>query len=131
MFECSFLALSKSPTKLTFESQKMILNWAYLNYDRIYILDYNLESLYLTNTGTLHEFREDSSLEYYKLITVYIFMRSWRPKKVQINSKMSRKYFYSKTQFHFIYTDLALSPLNLKKVVTLELFYYSAPENSP
>ena len=104
---------------------------AYLNYDRIYILDYNLESLYLTNTGTLHEFREDSSLEYYKLITVYIFMRSWRPKKVQINSKMSRKYFYSKTQFHFIYTDLALSPLNLKKVVTLELFYYSAPENSP
>ena len=107
------------------------LNWAYLNYDRIYILDYNLESLYLTNTGTLHEFREDSSLEYYKLITVYIFMRSWRPKKVQINSKMSRKYFYSKTQFHFIYTDLALSPLNLKKVVTLELFYYSAPENSP
>ena len=131
MFECSFLALSKSPTKLTFESQKLILNWAYLNYDRIYILDYNLESLYLTNTGTLHEFREDSSLEYYKLITVYIFMRSWRPKKVQINSKMSRKYFYSKTQFHFIYTDLALSPLNLKKVVTLELFYYSAPENSP
>ena len=131
MFECSFLALSKSPTKLTFESQKMILNWAYLNYDQIYILDYNLESLYLTNTGTLHEFREDSSLEYYKLITVYIFMRSWRPKKVQINSKMSRKYFYSKTQFHFIYTDLALSPLNLKKVVTLELFYYSAPENSP
>ena len=131
MFECSFLALSKSPTKLTFESQKLILNRAYLNYDRIYILDYNLESLYLTNTGTLHEFREDSSLEYYKLITVYIFMRSWRPKKVQINSKMSRKYFYSKTQFHFIYTDLALSPLNLKKVVTLELFYYSAPENSP
>ena len=111
--------------------KKWFLNWAYLNYDRIYILDYNLESLYLTNTGTLHEFREDSSLEYYKLITVYIFMRSWRPKKVQINSKMSRKYFYSKTQFHFIYTDLALSPLNLKKVVTLELFYYSAPENSP
>ena len=57
-------------------------------------------------------------------------MRGWRGRWLKL-TKTCHLNISILNLIPFIYPNLALSPLNLKKVVIHELFYYSALDTSP